>query len=108
MHIPLPPPQWRIPIAFVVALAASTFLGLPLIVRGLLFALIVVVQSLALWRRFGPGQPGKVTYWRGVRYETKRDGSITLEDIQDNAIALLTWLFALLLTITLLLRFFGF
>ncbi len=92
---------------FVIALAVSTYLPLPLTLRGLLFGAILVVQTVVLWRRFGPGQPGKVTYWRGVRYETKRDGNISLADIQDNAIAVLTWLFALLLTAVFFLRAFG-
>lgn len=107
MYIPPPPPQWRIPIVFVVALLISGVIPIPLILRGVLFGAVFLWQTIALWRRFDPGQPGNVTYWRGVKYETKRSGAITLADIQDNAIAVLTWLFALLLTVVFVMRFFG-
>ena len=108
MRFTLPPRQWYIPIVFVIVLIASAYLGIPAILRAALFAVIAGVQIVVLYRSlFAANRPGKVTYWRGVRYETKHNGPPTRLDIQAHLLDIAIAVAALLIALALGLRIFG-
>ncbi len=98
MHLTLPPRQWRIPILFALALIAAAYLRIPTSVRVVIFVAIAIAQAVELWRSlFSSNRPGNVTYWRGVRYETKRQSSLTADDLRAHVIPILVLVSSLLI-----------
>ena len=108
MRFTLPPRQWYIPIAFAIVLVASAYLRIPVTIRAVLFAAIAGAQIAVLYQSlFATNRPGKVTYWRGVRYETKHNGPPTRLDIQAHILDIVIAVAALLIALSLGLRVIG-
>ena len=108
MRITLPPRKWYIPIAFGIILVASAYLGIPVLIRFLLFAGITVAQFVVLYRAlYAPNRPGKVTYWRGVRYETQHNGPPSRLDFQAHLLDIILASAGLLIALSLGLRLLG-
>lgn len=108
MRFTLPPRKWYIPILFAIALVASAYLRIPVLLRCVLFAGIAVAQSIALYRAlYAPNRPGKVTYWRGVRYETTHNGPPSRLDYQEHLVEIVLAAAALLIALSLGLRYLG-
>lgn len=108
MRFTLPPRKWYIPIVFVCVLLASAYLRIPVLLRCALFAGIAVAQIIELYRAlYARNRPGKVTYWRGVRYETTHNGPPSRLDYQEHLLEIVLAGAALLIALSLGLRYLG-
>ena len=89
--------EWYAPIAFVVVLVISANHVLPAALNAVLMMGVAIAQRVMLGMRLRQRMRiGKVTYWRGVRYETPARG-LNMQMLRDEWIHIAIAVLALMI-----------